>query len=70
MLTKFLEKQKNIGRDEKGCLLLTEKKAAINFNCQRLPFSTSRRRPSCPFLLVDVNHCSILLVDGNFHDQL
>ena len=43
------------GRDEKGCLLLTEKKSAVNVN----------RRKVQPALF----NCSTLTVDGTFHGQ-
>ena len=52
---------KIFGRDEKGCLLWTEKKAAVDVD--HLPDSSflGRCRPSCHFLLVDV--------DGTFDGQ-
>ena len=56
--TKNQTRPKN-GRDEKCSLLLTEKRA---FWSTRLHFSTGRCWP-LPFLLVDVNHSTFLLVD-------
>ena len=54
-----------MGRDEKGCLLSTEKNAAVDVDHYSLPFSTGRRRPlpfstgrhrpACHFLLVDID---------------
>ena len=45
----FVKTALKTGRDEKGGLLSTEKKAAVDVN----------HRPSCTFLLVDVDHPAI-----------
>ena len=53
------------GRDEKGCVLSTEKKAAVDHYITQtltpLHFSTGRRQPDFTFLLVDTT--ALFLVD-------
>ena len=44
-----------IGRDEKGCLLSTEKKAAVDVDRQPDSYFLGRLRPDSLFLLVDVD---------------
>ena len=56
----FIKSGWKSGRDEKGCLLLTEIKAVVDVD----------HRPNSSFLGTSTEKSAAVNVDGTFHDQL
>ena len=53
------------GRDEKGCLLSTEKKAAVDVDHRPDSSFLGRRQPDSSFLLVDVHFTTLFITPEN-----